>query len=307
MTTAFLSHPVFQRHEVPAGHPECPQRLAAITDELIAAGVYDLLRVYDAPEATREALCRAHLSSHVAALEHIEAGDALVAIDADTYVGPHSLPAARRAAGAAVEATDLVLSGAVRNAFCCVRPPGHHATRDAAMGFCLFNNVVVGAEHALEHHGLQRVAILDFDVHHGNGTEQIVAGDERILYLSSFQHPFYPYGDSAPAGPNVVKSPLRAGCGGQHLRKAIEERWAPALERFSPEMIFVSAGFDGHVEDSMSDIRLVDDDYRWISDWIVAVADHEANGRVVSCLEGGYALHALARCTALHIRALAGL
>ena len=307
MPTAFLTHPLFERHEVPDGHPERAQRLPAIRDELITQGIYDLLRVTEAPAAPYDALCRVHAPGYVSMLEHIDIGEGMVAIDADTFIGPHSIVAARHAAGAAIEATDLVIAGDVRSAFCCVRPPGHHAERNKAMGFCLFNNVAVGAMQALEQHGLQRVAILDFDVHHGNGTEDIFAGDERVLFCSSFQHPFYPYGDPAPRGTNVVKLPLPAGCDGRRFREEISNEWAPAVDRFAPEMIFVSAGFDGHAEDDMAGLLLVDDDYRWISDWIVERAETHAKGRIVSCLEGGYALPALARCAVLHIRALAGI
>ena len=307
MPTAFLTHPLFERHEVPEGHPERPQRLSAIRDELITQGIYDLLRVTEAPEASDDALYRVHEPGYVSMLEHFEPAEGLVSIDPDTFIGPHSLAAARHAAGAAIEATDLVVAGHAQSAFCCVRPPGHHAEKTRAMGFCLFNNVAVGAAHALESHGLRRIAILDFDVHHGNGTEDIFAGDQRVLFCSSFQHPFYPHSDVEPRGPNIVKTPLPAGCDGRRFRDAISDSWAPAVERFAPEMIFVSAGFDGHAEDEIAGLFLVDDDYRWISDWIVARAAQHARGRIVSCLEGGYALRALARCAALHIRALAGI
>jgi acetoin utilization deacetylase AcuC-like enzyme len=305
--TAFLTHSLFPRHEMPPGHPECAQRISAITDELITQGIYDLLRVVEAPAATREALCRVHSESHVSMLEAIEPGDGLVALDPDTFAGPHSVPAALHAAGAAVEATDMVVRGEANNAFCCVRPPGHHAERARAMGFCLLNSVAVGAAHALAGHGLERVAILDFDVHHGNGTEDIFAGDERVLFCSSFQHPFYPGTAPSPKGTNVVRAMLAAGSDGTAFQDAITEQWGPAIADFRPEMIFVSAGFDAHIEDAMSGVRLVDDDYRWVSDWITSVADAHADGRIVSCLEGGYALPALGRCATLHIRALAGL
>jgi acetoin utilization deacetylase AcuC-like enzyme len=305
--TAFLTHPLFQRHEVPDGHPECAQRVACIIDELITRGVYDVLQTVDAPAVSDDALLRVHSREHLARMERLEPGDGLLAIDPDTFVGPHSMVAARHAAGALVEATDRVMSGEADNAFCCVRPPGHHAERNAAMGFCLFNNVAVGAAHALEHHGLSRVAILDFDVHHGNGTEDIFLGDERVLFCSSFQHPFYPHSSPTSSSPNVVKAPLPAGCDGASFRDAINSNWGPAIERFEPEMLFVSAGFDGHVEDMMSSVLLSDADYAWVSEWIVAAAGRHAGGRLVSALEGGYALRALARCTALHIRCLAGL
>jgi acetoin utilization deacetylase AcuC-like enzyme len=305
--TAFLTHSLFLRHEVPTGHPERPRRLSAIVDELITQRIYDLLRIVEAPEASNDALCRVHSPAHVSAMEGLKLGDAIASIDADTFVGPHSVAAARHAAGAAIEATELVIAGRADSAFCCVRPPGHHAERDRAMGFCLFNNVAVGVAYALDQRGLERIAIVDFDVHHGNGTEDIFAGDSRVLFCSSFQHPFYPHSSTAPRDSNIIKVPLRAGCSGREFRDAISDHWAPAIERFAPEMIFVSAGFDGHAEDTMAGLLLLDDDYRWISDWIVERADRYASGRIVSCLEGGYALDALARCATLHIRALAGL
>ena len=306
MPTAYLTHPLFTRHEMPPNHPECAERVFAIADELITQGIYDLLRVVEAPDVRRDALCRVHAEALVEAILALDNVEGLVAIDADTYVGPHSIAAARHAAGAAIEATDLVVSGEADNAFCCVRPPGHHAERSRAMGFCLFNNVAVGAAYALQEHGLERVAILDFDVHHGNGTEDIFAGDERVLFCSSFQHPFYPGTPPSAKGINVVRATLPAGSDGASFRDTITQQWGPAIAAHRPEMIFVSAGFDGHVEDAMSGVRLVDDDYRWVSDWIVAAADRHAGGRIVSCLEGGYALPALGRCATLHVRALAG-
>ena len=291
---------------MPPGHPERAERISAITDELITQGVYDLLRVVEAPDVSRDALCRVHSEALVDSLLALDAGECLVAIDQDTYVGPHGIPAARHAAGAAIEATDLVVRGEAGSAFCCVRPPGHHAERSRAMGFCLFNNVAVAAAHALEEHGLERVAILDFDVHHGNGTEDIFAGDERVLFCSSFQHPFYPGTPPSPEGSNVVRATLPAASDGASFRDTIAEQWGPAIDAYRPEMVFVSAGFDGHIEDEMSGVFLVDDDYRWVSDWIVDAADRHAGGRIVSCLEGGYALPALGRYATLHVRALAG-
>ena len=290
---------------MPPGHPERAERISAITNELITQGIYDLLRVVEAPEVSRDALCRVHSEALVDSLLALDPSEGLVAIDPDTYVGPHSISAARHAAGAAVEATHLVLNGEAGSAFCCVRPPGHHAESSRAMGFCLFNNVAVGAACALAEHGLERVAILDFDVHHGNGTEDIFAGDERVLFCSSFQHPFYPGTPPSPKGTNVVRATLPAASDGATFRDTITEQWGPAIDAYRPEIVFVSAGFDGHVEDEMSGVHLIDDDYRWVSDWIVDAADRHAGGRIVSCLEGGYALPALGRCATQHVRALA--
>lgn len=304
MKTALLTHPVFERHETPTGHPECPQRVTAIIDGLQAARLYDLLEVVEAPEATHEQLCRVHDDDYVAEILDLDPGESLVAIDPDTWAGPHTLEAALRAAGAAVHATDLVMTGEVADAFCCVRPPGHHAERGKAMGFCFFNNIAVAAAHALEAHGLERVAILDFDVHHGNGTEDIFAGDERVLFCSSFQHPFYPGTGAGSEHANVVDVPLPAGTDGSELHAAVTEAWGSAVRRFEPQMFFVSAGFDAHARDPLAQFRLDDGDYARITDWIVGLAEEYADGRLVSTLEGGYSLADLASAAAVHVRSL---
>ena len=228
------------------------------------------------------------------------------ALDPDTVAGTGTWAAVQRAAGAAVAATDAVLDGEVENAFCAVRPPGHHATRDQAMGFCFFNNVAIAARHALDVRGLSRVAIVDFDVHHGNGTEDIVAGDERVLMVSIFQHPLYPYSGSVPKGTNMINVPIPPYTKGGEVREMIEAMWMPRLEEFKPQMVFVSAGFDAHREDELGQLGLVEADYEWITRRIVDVAQRHAHGRIVSCLEGGYALSALARSVAAHLRVLAG-
>jgi acetoin utilization deacetylase AcuC-like enzyme len=220
---------------------------------------------------------------------------------------PATRQAVLRAAGAAVAATDLVLDGKADNAFCAVRPPGHHATRGAAMGFCFLNNVAIAARHALDVRGLARVAIVDFDVHHGNGTEDIIAGDDRVLMVSIFQDQFYPFTGNVPLGDNMVNVPVPAYTKGDQIRAIVETQWLPALEAFRPEMIFISAGFDAHREDDLGRLGLVEADYEWITRRIKEVADRHAEGRIVSCLEGGYALGALARSVAAHLRVLAGL
>jgi acetoin utilization deacetylase AcuC-like enzyme len=229
------------------------------------------------------------------------------AIDPDTHVGPGTLQATLRAAGAAVAATDEVISGRAQNAFCAVRPPGHHATRDRAMGFCIFNNVAIAARHALDVHGLQRVAIIDFDVHHGNGTEDIIANDERVLMASFFQHPLYPYSGGVPMGTNMVNVPVPPYTKGGEVREIIESMWMPRLEAFRPQMVFISAGFDAHREDDLGQMGLVEADYQWITARIKGLAERHAQGRIVSCLEGGYNLDALARSVAAHLRVLAEL
>jgi len=311
MTLAFYSHPDCREHFMGRGHPECPERLDAIHDHLIATGLLDCLDLRDPPQATDAQLERAHTHAHVAelrnAMEPLGESGEHVQIDPDTSAGPGSWRAALRAAGAAVAATDAVIDGSAQTAFCAVRPPGHHAERSAAMGFCFFNNVAVAARHALDVRGLQRVAVIDFDVHHGNGTEDIVAGDDRILMASFFQHPLYPYSGAVPKGSNMVNVPVPPYARGPQVREAIEAMWLPRLEDFKPQMLFVSAGFDAHREDDLGQLGLVEDDYAWITRQLVAVAARHAQGRIVSCLEGGYNLSALARSVAAHLRVLGGL
>ncbi len=292
------------------GHPECPQRLDAIHDHLIATGLADALDMRDAPLATLAHIGRAHESGFVrelqAAIEPLAASGERLALDPDTSAGPGTWAAVMRGAGAAIAATDAVIDGRAVNAFCSVRPPGHHATRGKAMGFCFFNNVAVAARHALDERGLERVAIIDFDVHHGNGTEDIIAGDERVLMASIFQHPLYPYSGAVPMGTNMVNVPIAPYSRGDVVRAAIEDMWLPRLEEFKPQMIFISAGFDAHREDELGQLGLVEADYAWITRRLVEVAERHAGGRIVSCLEGGYNLGALARSVAAHLRVLAG-
>jgi acetoin utilization deacetylase AcuC-like enzyme len=308
MSTAFFSHAECRLHDMGSGHPECPQRLDAISDHLRATGLDIALDFRDAPLATTAQLERAHAAGYVLeVLDHMrrvrDEGDHY-AVDPDTTVAAGTLQAALRSAGAAVAATDAVLTGQADNAFCAVRPPGHHATRDQAMGFCFFNNVAVAARHALDVHGLQRVAIVDFDVHHGNGTEDIVAGDERILMCSFFQDQLYPFSGGVPKGTNMVNLPIPAYTRGGAIRELIEMMWMPRLEEFAPQLVFVSAGFDAHREDDLGQLGLVEADYEWITDRLKRVAERHAQGRIVSCLEGGYNLSALARSVAAHLRVL---
>jgi acetoin utilization deacetylase AcuC-like enzyme len=310
MTTAFYSHPECRKHEMGDGHPECPERLDAITDHLRATGLDIALDMRQAPPVLLSQIERAHNAAYVRELkefmEQAEQSGTSRYIDPDTMVCPHTWRAALLAAGAAVAATDAVIAGQASNAFCCIRPPGHHATRDAAMGFCFFNNVAIAARHALDEHGLQRVAIVDFDVHHGNGTEDIIAGDERVLMASFFQHPLYPGSGAVPKGTNMINVPVPPYTAGLELRELIEAMWMPRLESFKPQMVFISAGFDAHREDDLAQLKLVESDYEWITRRVKDVADRHAAGRIVSCLEGGYALRALARSVAIHLRVLAG-
>ncbi|MGH8730625.1 MAG: histone deacetylase family protein, partial [Burkholderiales bacterium] len=288
-------------------HPECPARLAAIEDHLLATGILEHLVDVDAPLATREQLLRVHDPDYLDAIEASVPERGLVHLDPDTAMNPHSHHAALRAAGAVVKATDMVMSGEVENAFCNVRPPGHHAERARAMGFCFFNNVAVGAAHALEKHGLERVAIVDFDVHHGNGTEDIFRDEPRVMMVSTFQHPFYPYSGLEGRSERMVNIPLAAYSGGVQFREAVEKFWIPALERFRPQMFFISAGFDAHRDDDMAALNLVESDYAWVTERLVVYSDRFCGGRIVSTLEGGYELDALARSVAVHLRALARL
>ena len=310
MTTAYYTHPDCRAHDMGRGHPECPQRLDAIEDYLLASGLDIALQRHEAPLVAVKDVELAHASAYVTALldvlEQIEADGRMRAIDPDTIAGRGTWAAVRRAAGAAVAATDAVLDGRAENAFCAVRPPGHHATRDTAMGFCFLNNVAIAARHALDVRGLERVAIIDFDVHHGNGTEDIIANDERVLMASIFQDRLYPFSGGVPLGTNMVNVPVPAYTRGPEIRELIEQNWMPRLEAFRPQMMFVSAGFDAHRDDDLGQLGLVEADYQWMTEQIKAVADRHANGRIVSCLEGGYNLGALARSVTAHLRVLAG-
>ena len=307
MRTAYIAHPECQQHDTGSEHPECARRLHAIEDQLISTGLRDALRFIDAPEATAEQLLRVHTRQHVETVSAMIPDSGYARLDPDTIVSPSSLAAAFRAAGALVAAVDLVATGEMDSAFCAVRPPGHHAESNRAMGFCLFNNIAVGAAHALAAHDISRVAILDFDVHQGNGTEEIFADDDRVLFCSTFQHPFFPFTPVPPNNANRVNVTLEAMAKSEEFRAAVTDHWIPAIERFKPEMIFVSAGFDAHVADDMSHVCLTDADYRWVTEQIVDAASGSASGRIVSTLEGGYELNSLARCVETHVRVLMGM
>jgi acetoin utilization deacetylase AcuC-like enzyme len=307
MTTAFITHADCLKHEMGAHHPERPQRLTAIEEELAAAGLDSSLTRFEAPLATDEQLVRVHPADYVRAIREAAPQRGTVHLDPDTAMNPHTLNAALRAAGAAVLATDLVLTKKHDSAFCAVRPPGHHACRARPMGFCIFNNVAVAARHAVKQHGLERVAIIDFDVHHGNGTEDIFEGDENVVMASIFQHPFYPYSGTDNPAANMFNVPLAAGAGSRELKEAVREVWLPALNDFRPQLVLFSAGFDAHAEDDMAMLRFNDADYAWVTAELKALADQHAKGRMVSMLEGGYSLGALGRSAVQHIRVMAGL
>jgi acetoin utilization deacetylase AcuC-like enzyme len=303
MPTALVTHPDCLGHVTPPGHPERVARLEAV---LGALDGMDLMRI-SAPLAAEHDLMRVHPGRYLDSLRRAAPDRGFRALDADTHMSPGTLAAAFRAAGAAVRAVDLVLGGQAANAFCAVRPPGHHAERETAMGFCLLGNVAAAARHALDHHGLSRVAIVDFDVHHGNGTQDLVQDDPRILFASTHQMPLYPgTGASADVGPHgtILNVPLRAGTDGAGFRAAMERIVLPAVDAFRPELILVSAGFDAHRDDPLAGLRLTADDFGWITGRLCDLADAHAGGRLVSVLEGGYDLEALAASAAAHVTVL---
>jgi len=312
--TGFYTHPECWLHEMGQDHPECPQRLDAIQDRLLISGVDLGLTSLQAPQAPLADIELAHDRMYVAALrgmtdrlvdEFNAGGPAYAYLDADTAINAHTWNAALCSAGAALAATDAVLAGELENAFCAVRPPGHHASAKHSGGFCFFNNVAIAAKYALERHGLKRVAVVDFDVHHGNGTEDILSGDDRVLMVSFFQHPFYPYSGTEHPANNMVNVPVPAYTKGLQIRELIDTHWVPRLEAFKPELIFISAGFDAHREDDMGQLGLTEQDYSWITYRIREIAVRHAKGRIVSCLEGGYNLSALGRSVEAHLRVLA--
>lgn len=292
-------------HDVGHDHPESPDRIYAIDDQLLASGLDMICEHADARPVRREYLALAHDPYYVDSVFERAPKTGTIWLDDDTGMTPITLSAALYAAGAGCDAVDWVMEGDNRQAFCLVRPPGHHAEYDSAMGFCFFNNIAVAARYALQKYELSRVAIVDFDVHHGNGTENIIAGDQRIMMCSSFQHPFYPHSGSPVSASNILSVPLAAGATGDVFREKVAH-WFQALENFQPQLILISAGFDAHAEDPMAHIRLKEDDYKWVSAKLREVADHCCHGRIVSTLEGGYNLSALGRSVVAHLRGLNG-
>lgn len=303
-TTAFISHPDTLLHVMDGSHPESPARITAIKNALIAKGAYQKLVIHEAPLATDAQLQRVHSAAYIQTIRKLSPKAGLVRLDADTAMGPMSLSATLHASGAAVLATDLVMQNKVQNAFCCVRPPGHHAGRANSAGFCIFNHIAVGVAHAMERYKIKRVAIIDFDVHHGDGTEDIFKDDQRVMLCSTFQHPFYPHRGYDTRTANMINVPLAAKSGSRELKHAFEHEFLPALNAFKPEIIFVSAGFDAHTEDPLADLNLVNADYIWMTEFIKTVADQHAKGRIVSLLEGGYHLKALAEAACSHVETL---
>lgn len=305
LKTALISHPVFQNHEMTPGHPESPQRLQMISEFLSKDSVMRNLQLHNAPLATHEQIVRVHDENYVRKIEAASPKAGLKELNADTSMNPFSLEATTRAAGAACLAAKLVHKGEAWNAFCAVRPCGHHATRKRSMGFCIYNGIAVGAAYALEELGLDRVAVLDFDVHHGNGTEDIFYDEPRVLFASSFQHPFYPNTNPESDRSHIIKTPLKGGTGGGAFRGVVEDSWLPKLHEFKPQMIFLSAGFDAHKHDPLAHLRWEVEDYVWFTEQVVEIAELYCPGKIVSYLEGGYHLQALAESAVAHINVLA--
>ncbi len=304
MTTAFITHDVCHLHEMTNQHPECPARLDAIKRYLQETKILNKLRVMEANKINREWLTLAHDENYIEKIFSLAPKDNLIYLDPDTAMNIHSLDAALYAVGSNVLAVDLLLKNKIKNAFCAVRPPGHHAEINSAMGFCLFNNIAIAAKYALENKGLKKVAIIDFDVHHGNGTEDIIANDDRILFCSSFQHPFYPFSGNDTESSHIINLPLSAGSDGKSAHQLMKEHWWPALLDFKPELIFISAGFDAHQEDPLGNLNFTTENYFEITQDIVEIAKQCCESRLVSSLEGGYNLKALAESVGAHINAL---
>ena len=308
MTAAVISHPDCSLHDNGTQyHPESSERLDAIRNQLISSGLDWVLMHYDAPKAEKQDLCRVHDKQYVDRVFESAPAQGNIVLDGDTGMNPHSLNAALRSAGAMLKAVDLVMGEGEKQAFCDIRPPGHHAGRRRAAGFCIFNNVAVGAAYAMDKYALQRVAILDFDVHHGDGTEEIFSGDNRVLFGSSFQHPFYPFSGADTNQPNIMNLPLPAGTTGGEWKQAVTKQWLPRLEVFEPQLIIISAGFDSHREDDMGGFNFLEADYVWFTKEMSKLAQKYADGRIISCLEGGYDLSSLGRSVAAHIKQLAEL
>jgi len=301
---AYIEHDDCLLHDMGEGHPERPQRIVAIKKHLQINELFYKIAHYQAPLATREQIIRVHDEQYVDHVLSFKNQQIATYLDPDTVITGLTPQAALRAAGAAILATDLVLTGKHKRVFCNVRPPGHHALKNRAMGFCFFNNVAVAAMQAIEIYHLKRVAIMDFDVHHGNGTEDIFKNEPRVMLCSTFQHPFYPYSGADTHSDHIINVPLPAGTNGQRFREAVKHHCLPVLQKFSPQLIIFSAGFDAHENDMLASLRLHADDYAWVTQEVLDIADQYAEGRSISLLEGGYDLQALADSAMAHIKAL---
>ena len=304
--TALITHEDCVKHEMSDGHPERPQRIGAILDALIAEGLFQLLPQFEAPEATRDQLLLAHPASYVDGIIAKSPDSGVVQLDADTALNEFSIRAARLAAGAGIKAVDLVCANEFENVFCCVRPPGHHAEKSEAMGFCFFGSVAIAALHALQKNGIEKVAIIDFDVHHGNGTEDLVGEHEDIFFCSTFQHPLYPgkFGENVTG--RKLNLPLPEQSDGAVFRATMERDCLPALREFSPDLIIISAGFDAHADDPLGGLNFKEADFVWITNELKKIAAQCCDHRIVSMLEGGYNLDALGSSAAAHVKALLG-
>ncbi|WP_308445377.1 histone deacetylase family protein [uncultured Deefgea sp.] len=302
--TAYISHPSCVMHEMGQGHPECPERLAAIQDRLIAAGIWDYLLHVTAQAATREQLLRVHPAAYLDRLAVASPAQGHVHLEPDTVLNPYTLNAAYHGAGAGIQAVDLVMQGKAQNVFCAIRPPGHHAEKEKAFGFCFLSNVAIAAKHAMAVYGLERVAIVDFDVHHGNGTEDCLWDEPRALMVSIFQHPFFPYSGDVPMAENMRNIAMPRATKSAEFREVVSQQWLPLLNEFKPQLILISAGFDAHLEDEMGSMGLVEADYAWVTQQLMKVAARYSEQRIVSMLEGGYDLSALARSVTEHVRVL---
>lgn len=306
METIYITHPSFRLHEMGAEHPESPFRLEAIDKQLQQSGLAGLVRLLQAKKATDEDLLRVHSLHHIVNLKQNAPLSGYYAIDPDTLLNAHTLEAAYYAAGAGIMAVDEIMTGQVRRAFCAVRPPGHHACFDQAMGFCFFNNIAVATAYALEKYGLDQVVIIDFDVHHGNGTEDIFAHNDQVHMFGFYQHPFYPGARHSPPAPNMCNEPVPAGADSVTIRHIVNTYWLPRLRQLKPRLLLISAGFDAHKEDNMAQLRLDEDDFAWITQQVMQATVASTQGRVVSMLEGGYDLPSLSRSVQAHLQVLVG-
>ena len=306
MTTLLLSHPACLNHVTPMGHPERPDRLRAI-ERALEHEKFQTLAREQAPMASLETVALAHPMDYVEQVREASPREGMVRLDGDTTMSPGTFEAVMRAAGGAVQAVDEVMAGKVANAFVATRPPGHHAETATPMGFCLFNNAAIAARHAQKQHGAERVAIIDFDVHHGNGSQDIFWNDPTVMYCSTHQMPLYPGTGAVSergARNTIVNAPLRPGDGGDQFRQAMETTILPRLEDFGPDLVIISAGFDAHMRDPLANLNLLEADFTWVTQKLMELADRRANGRVVSVLEGGYDLEGLAKSVDAHVTAL---
>jgi acetoin utilization deacetylase AcuC-like enzyme len=315
MTVTIISHPDCTAHNMGDDHPESPARMGAIQNQLKDSELENVVKQLDAKPIKRDLLELAHTKSYIDSIFKNSPSSGTFELDPDTRMNPFTLNAALLSAGAGINAVDLVMSEneasstsekKQSSAFCMTRPPGHHAERNKAMGFCFFNNVAIAAIYAKQQYNLSKVAVVDFDVHHGNGTQEILADKDGFLFCSTFEHPLYPNTGTEEHPPHIINSPLPANTNGSEFREVIKRDWLPALNEFKPDIIFISAGFDAHVEDAISHVKLTESDYLWVTEQIKKIADQHSNSRIVSVLEGGYSLSALGRSVVAHVKGLIG-